>query len=112
MHLRHQNEVSKDELTLRDNKHRAIDSRFVGCLKEILARNQNKKCVLYVASDRPHSLLYIKNETAGLCTYRTVPRPFNAEFNTEHGYCITSTHPDFETNQVSLHFSCSPHPLS
>ena len=89
MHLRHQ-DGDADAVPLTEHKYKAYDHQFVKCFHEIRRRFRNRKCVLYVATDRPQSLSYVTNRTASMdCEVRTAPRDTISDpkqFNGEHGY--------------------------
>jgi len=99
MHLRHQDGSAVEASTLDTNQYAAFDSQFVKCFHEIRQRfskhdhdmnHRQKKCLLYVATDRPQSLLFVKNHSlVADCDVRSAPRAAVStakEFNGEHGY--------------------------
>jgi len=94
MHLRHQDGGANLATSLDSNQYASYDSQFVKCFHEIRQRfaihaNSKKKCLLYVASDRPQSLLFVRNHSlVADCDVRAAPRATVStakEFNGEHG---------------------------
>jgi len=89
MHLRHQDGNAWRGTSLSTNKYAEFDEKFVKCFNDIRQRFPNKKCVLYIASDRPQSVKHVTQHAAVKdCDLRTAPRAVvnsTGEFNGEHG---------------------------